>query len=143
VLRTIFPPRQSRFLCGMLTGIKKLVVLIVDDSPLIVERFIEILNEMDNIESVAYAHNYTEGARLIDDIQPDIALLDINLPGKSGIELLRRIHQERPEMKVIMITNQATEQYRNICSSLGADYFFDKSKEFEQIPNIISNIHLN
>jgi DNA-binding NarL/FixJ family response regulator len=143
VLTTIFPPRHSCFLCGMLTDMKKLVVLIVDDSPLIVERFVEILNEMDNIEQVVYAHDYTEGARLIDTIQPDIALLDINLPGKSGIELLRHIQQLRPEMKVLMITNQATEHYRNICSSLGADYFFDKSKEFEQIPNIISNIHLN
>ncbi len=122
---------------------KKLVVLIVDDSLVIIERFIEILNELDNIELVLYARNYTEGSQLLDEIQPDIALLDINLPGKSGIELLRLIQQERPGMKVIMITNQATDHYKKICASLGAHHFFDKSNEFEQIPGVISTIRLN
>ena len=42
-----------------------------------------------------------------------------------------------------MITNQVTDHYKKLCSSLGADYFFDKSNEFEQIPGIISAIHLN
>ena len=122
---------------------KKLVVLIVDDSLVIIERFIEILNEMDNIEMVLYARNFTEGSQLLDEIQPDIALLDINLPGKSGIELLRLIQRERPDMKVIMITNQATDHYKKICASLGAQHFFDKSNEFEQIPGAISTIRLN
>jgi len=122
---------------------KKLVTLIVDDSLIIIERFIEILNEMDNIETVVYANNYTEGLQMLEDIKPDIALLDINLPDKSGIDLLRIIRQQGLDTKVIMITNQATDHYKKVCATLGANYFFDKSNEFEQIPAIISAIHLN
>jgi DNA-binding NarL/FixJ family response regulator len=122
---------------------KKLVTLIIDDSLIIIERFIEILNEMDNIETVFYANNYTEGLQMLKDIKPDIALLDINLPDKSGIELLRIIRQQQLDTKVIMITNQATDHYKKVCATLGANYFFDKSNEFEQIPAIISAIHLN
>jgi DNA-binding NarL/FixJ family response regulator len=122
---------------------KKLVVLIVDDSLLIVERLIELLNDMDNIQIVIYADNYKEGLDLLKGIKPDVVLLDINLPDKSGIELLRHIHHQRVHPKVIMITNQATEYYKKICSSLGADYFFDKSNEFERIPETIASIQLN
>ena len=122
---------------------KKLIALIVDDSLIIIERFIEILNEMENIGMVLYASNYTEGLQLLEDLKPDIALLDINLPDKSGIDLLRIIHQRKLDIKVIMVTNQSTEHYKKVCSNLGAQYFFDKSNEFEQIPDIISTIHLN
>jgi DNA-binding NarL/FixJ family response regulator len=122
---------------------KKLVTLIIDDSLIIIERFIEILNEMDNIETVFYANNYTEGLQMLKEIKPDIALLDINLPDKSGIDLLRIIRQQGLDTKVIMITNQATDHYKKVCATLGANYFFDKSNEFEQIPAIISAIHLN
>jgi len=122
---------------------KKLVVLIVDDSLLIVERLLELLNEMDNIQIVIYADNYKEGLHLLKGIKPDVVLLDINLPDRSGIELLKHIHHQQEHPKVIMITNQSTEYYKKICSSLGADYFFDKSNEFERIPEALATLQLN
>jgi DNA-binding NarL/FixJ family response regulator len=122
---------------------KKLAALIVDDSRVIIERFTEILNDMDNIGSISHAGNYTEGLQLLEAIKPDVVLLDINLPGKSGIELLRLIQAMKLNITIIMITNQATDHYKKLCSGLGANYFFDKSNEFEQLPVIISTIHLN
>ncbi len=121
---------------------KKLIVLIVEDSPLIAERFAEVLNEMDSVDQIFYARNYAEGKKLLDEIKPDIALLDINLPGKNGIDMLRLIRQQRPEMNVIMITNQVTDHYKRICAALGAQHFFYKSNEFEQVPEIISHFQL-
>jgi DNA-binding NarL/FixJ family response regulator len=67
-----------------------------------------------------------------------MVLLDINLPDKSGIELLRKIKKEYKKMKVFMITNQANDYYKEICKKLGADHFFDKSKDFNLIPDLIS-----
>lgn len=122
---------------------KKLVTLIVDDSLVIIERFIEILTDMDNVGTILQAGNYAEGCQVLEYIKPDVVLLDINLPDKSGIELLRLIHARHADIKVIMITNQATEHYKKICAGLGADHFFDKSNEFELIPGIISGIHAN
>ena len=122
---------------------KKLVTLIVDDSLVIIKRFKEILGDMDNVETVLHAHNYHEGSRLLESLKPHVVLLDINLPGKSGIELLRHIQAQQIDTRVIMITNHATEHYKKICAGLGADHFFDKSNEFELIPGIISGIHVN
>lgn len=122
---------------------KKLAALIVDDSPLIIERFTEILNDMDNIGSISHGGNYAEGLQLLEKLKPDVVLLDIHLPDKSGIDLLRLIQSMHLDITVIMITNQVTDHYKKLCSVLGADYFFDKSNEFEKIPGIISTIHLN
>ncbi|MBS1564522.1 MAG: response regulator [Bacteroidetes bacterium] len=122
---------------------RKLVTLIVDDSWVIIERFTEILNDMDNVETVLHANNYHEGSQMLKYIKPDVVLLDINLPDKSGIELLRLIQTQHTDVKVIMITNHVTDYYKKICAGLGADHFFDKSNEFELIPGIISGIHVN
>ena len=62
-------------------------VLIVDDSILIMERMIEILEEIENISFVVHAGNYREGIEVLNQLKPDMVLLDINLPDRSGIEL--------------------------------------------------------
>ena len=118
----------------------KKTILIVDDSPLIVRRLIDMLSELPNLEWIKNAGNYADGIELVQRHNPGILLLDINLPDKSGIELLRICKENNPGTKVIMITNQANEQYRKLCLKLGADYFIDKSKEFEQIADTIADI---
>jgi DNA-binding NarL/FixJ family response regulator len=117
---------------------EKKIVLIVDDSILILERMIPMLEEVNNIQFVVHAANYNEAIELLKGLTPDMVLLDINLPDKSGIELLRKIKEEYKKIIVFMITNQANDYYKNICKKLGADNFFDKSKDFNLIPELIS-----
>ena len=118
----------------------KKTILIVDDSALIVKHLIEMLNELDNLEWIKNADNYDSAVQLIAQLKPDILLLDINLPNKSGIDILRLSKEQNPSTKVIMITNQANDYYRKLCLRLGADHFIDKSKEFEQIAEIIATM---
>jgi len=122
----------------MKTG--KKTVVIVDDSPLIVKRLVDMLNDLPGLEWIKNAGNYADGLQLIEENNPGILLLDINLPDKSGIELLRVCRESNPGTKVLMITNQANEYYRKLCLKLGASYFIDKSKEFEQIAEAIASI---
>jgi DNA-binding NarL/FixJ family response regulator len=117
---------------------EKKIVLIVDDSILILERMIPLLEEVSNIQFVVHAGNYSEAIELLKGLTPDMVLLDINLPDKSGIELLRKIKEDYKKTKVFMITNQANDYYKNICKKLGADHFFDKSTDFNLIPELIS-----
>jgi DNA-binding NarL/FixJ family response regulator len=117
---------------------EKKIVLVVDDSILILERMIPMLEELSDIQFVVHAANYNEAIELLERLTPDMVLLDINLPDKSGIELLRKIKKEYKKMKVFMITNQANDYYKEICKKLGADHFFDKSKDFNLIPELIS-----
>ena len=114
-------------------------ILIVDDSPLITDRLQIMLNSMENISFVNTAGDYPSALHRLTESLTDIVLLDINLPGRSGIDLLRHIKANYPHTIVIMLSNQAGEYYRTICKRLGAEYFIDKSREFEQVPTVIAS----
>jgi two-component system chemotaxis response regulator CheY len=118
----------------------KLQVLIVDDNMLFVERMIGLLDEVKNIGYINVANDYDEAHRYLADENPDLVLLDINLPGKNGIELLRKIKQQSIHSQVIMITNHADDYYRLQCKELGADHFLDKSNDFAKVPGLIGGI---
>lgn len=118
---------------------EKRTVLIVDDSILIVERMIPLLEEIENISFVIHAASYKEGLDVLSRLTPDMILLDINLPDKSGIELLRLIQERHLEIAVLMMSNNAGPYYRNICKKLGARYFLDKSADIDLIPSMLSN----
>lgn len=113
-------------------------ILVVDDSPLIIRRLLEMLREIPGVAWIKHAGSYQEAVEIINTHHPRILLLDINLPDKSGIDILRTVKEEDPAVKVIMITNQANQYYQKLCVKLGADYFIDKTKEFEQIAGIIA-----
>jgi DNA-binding NarL/FixJ family response regulator len=113
-------------------------VLIVDDSILVMERMIPIMEEIDNISFVVHAGSYKEGLEVLSRLTPDMVLLDINLPDKSGIELLRVIQEQHPEIPVLMISNNADQYYRDICKKMGARYFLDKSADIDLIPSVLS-----
>ncbi|HEY6977705.1 MAG TPA: response regulator [Chitinophagaceae bacterium] len=116
-------------------------ILIIDDSALIVERLINMLTDMENIGSVRLAGTCAEASILLEQSQFQIIFLDIHLPDKSGIELLNKIKTNHPEIIVVMFTNQGGDFYKTLCMQLGANYFIDKSKDFELIPEIISSIN--
>ena len=114
-------------------------ILIVDDSPIIVERLQNMLKSVENTGPVRQAGDYSSAVIQLIENQPDIVLLDINLPGRNGIVLLQHIKKTYPSIIVVMISNQADDYYRKICQRLGASYFVDKSSEIEQLPAIISS----
>ena len=115
-------------------------ILIVDDSPIIVERLQNMLKSVENTGPVSQAGDYSSALSQLMESRPDIVLLDINLPDRSGIALLQHIKKVYPSIIVIMISNQADEYYRKICQRFGAAYFVDKSTEIEQLPDIIFSI---
>ena len=115
-------------------------ILIVDDSEIIIDRLETMLNGLDNVHSVTHAATFSDAVTLLEKNLPDIAILDINLPDKNGIELLRHIKKEHTSITVIMLTNQGDELYRKLCKLWGANYFLDKSTEFEKVPAIVADL---
>jgi DNA-binding NarL/FixJ family response regulator len=113
------------------------VILIVDDNLNFVDRMIGLLKEVDNVGEIHIASDFDEARRILAEEDPDIVLLDINLPGKNGIELLKLIKKNSTVCEVIMITNHADDYYRSQCYELGASHFLDKSNDFALVPGII------
>lgn len=112
----------------------KFTVLVVDDSVMFRQRVICLLNDR-NLNPVLQACNYEEAVNWLHQKEVHLAMLDINMPGKNGIELLKLIRSRFPGTKVWMVSNHADEHYKQVCLSTGADYFFDKSFDFEEIEN--------
>ena len=119
---------------------KKIKVLVVEDSGVIVQRLYSILSEIDFIKSIAHAKNGEEALTLLQILAPEIVLLDIKLPVLNGIEVLKKIKQDYPAIRVVMLTNYPNSQYKQLCLELGADYFLDKSTEFERIMEVIQSM---
>ena len=112
-------------------------VLIVDDSKQVRERLISLLSDYPEIRIVGQSGNGKEAMNALDAQKPDTVILDIRLPGRNGIQLLREIKAAHPEITVIMLTNYDFEQYRKQCMQLGADYFLNKTLEFEKVVNVL------
>jgi DNA-binding NarL/FixJ family response regulator len=112
-------------------------VFIVDDSKIICKGLQQMLAGIADVEIVGYAHNGEDAILSISESNPDVVILDIRLPGLSGIDVLKDIRAKKLTSRVIMLTNYPYPQYRKKCEELGADYFFDKISEIEEIPNVI------
>jgi len=122
---------------------RKLIILIVDDNMNFIDRMISLLDDSENVDYINVANNYDEASRSLVTEKPDIVLLDINLPGKNGIELLRKIKESKWGCQVVMITNHIDEYYREQCAELGATHFLDKSNDFGLVPVIINEWNQN
>ncbi len=112
-------------------------VFVVDDSMLIWLKIIEEISSIESIEVVGVSALPEEAYARIIRLKPELVILDINLIGGNGIELLQKIKNEMPGIIVIMFTNYPYKQYKDKCYELGADYFFDKSMEFNKVFDIL------
>jgi len=116
---------------------KCLNVLIVEDSLLIAKKMKLLLAPLEFIDLAGIAQNYDEAVSILEVMVPDVIILDIQMPGKSGIELLTEVKLRHLKSRVIVFTNHSDPYFRNLCNQLGADFFLDKSTEFEKIPVLL------
>lgn len=112
-------------------------LFIADDSEVLCNLLVEKLKEYENLEIIGIAHNYSDAIKCIDSIQPDAAILDIQMPGGNGIGILERIKKKQESTKVIIFTNYPYPQYRRKCQEAGADFFFDKHNEFNKLFDVV------
>ncbi|MEE8335682.1 MAG: response regulator [Candidatus Neomarinimicrobiota bacterium] len=118
-------------------------ILIVDDSDIIRKAITTSLSKIDVVASFREVTSVSKARVLINDYQPDIVFLEIHLHRGKGLDLLQYIKKNFPKIKVIILTNDNFGKYRKISKQLGADYFFDKSTEFEKINSAVTEISLN
>ena len=115
-------------------------VFIADDSRVVVERLADLLQEVPGAKLVGQAEDVPETVRGIRKMKPDAVILDLQMPGGSGLDVLRAIRTDYPLLYVLICTNYAIPQYREECLSAGANYFLDKSIDFEKIPGILREL---
>lgn len=124
----------------MKTDNKELRVLTVDDSTKIAQHLNRLLSELVNVKQIGHAYNLSDAHRLISN-NPHVIILDIQLKEESGLDLLSHIQKNNPEIIVIMLSNMSYTAYRTKCLELGAQYFLDKSTDFEKITEVLDRIY--
>ncbi len=112
-------------------------IFIVEDSEVVRERLKSMLTEVPEVEIIGEAETRTEAIELITKFKPEVVILDIRLAEGSGIDVLHNIKKEEPAPLVIVLTNYPYPQYKEKCLKAGADYFFDKSSEFNKIVDVL------
>jgi DNA-binding NarL/FixJ family response regulator len=115
-------------------------VFLVDDSIVIRRRLKRLIGDVAGVHVIGEAGAVDEAITAILEQKPDVVLLDIHLFNGSGITVLQRLKKEVPSPAVIILTNYPYPQYRNKCLDAGADFFFNKSSEFEQVVPALENI---
>jgi two-component system, OmpR family, response regulator len=118
-------------------------VLLVEDSPLIRERLAETLAEPGRIEIVGEADAETEAVVLVTQTAWDVLVLDLQLKHGTGLGVLRALAKEsarNPAAQVIVLTNYAFPQYRAKSLALGADFFFDKAREYHRVREVLDGL---
>ena len=115
-------------------------ILIVDDSDIVRQRLATLFSNFKETVDVREARDTLEAIESFSLMGPDLAVVDIQMPGGSGIEVLRHIRRTNMKTTVIMYTSYPYPKYRERCREEGADYFFDKTTESEKLIDTILSI---
>lgn len=115
-------------------------LLIVDDAKLIHFLIKKILkaNEINNIE-FQDAFNGNEAIEIAQEFQPDLVLLDVVMPEKDGIETLKTLRENNPNIRVIMVSSLGTEAKVTEALGLGATAFIQKPFDEDELCAHIKN----
>jgi DNA-binding NarL/FixJ family response regulator len=113
---------------GMENNVTPRGVFIVEDSRIVRERLTSLMGEIEGVSVVGEADNPQDAVDGILRTRPDWVLLDIQLIGGTGLEVLLRTRTQVPCTRFIVLTQLDNAQYRRICLQDGADYFFEKTQ---------------
>jgi two-component system chemotaxis response regulator CheY len=101
-------------------------VLVVDDNEVVRRALKGVIGHDEALLVVGEASSGTSAVESIKAIQPDVVCLDIMMPGVHGLTILRQVREEYPEMRVVLITGQATAEIVAQARELGAHGFVVK-----------------
>ena len=115
-------------------------ILIVDDHPLFREGLAAELSKMSDVTIVAEASDGNGAIMKARECHPDLVLLDIALPGKDGMEVLKSLNSEMPQVKVLVLSAYPDRQYAVRCLKSGAKGYVTKSTAPEEINMAIKKV---
>lgn len=112
-------------------------VLLIDDSAVVRSRLVRLLEDLGDV-LVDEVDDAPDALAIFRRQRPDAVILDIRLRSGSGLDVLLDIKREPSPPLVIMLTNHASDHHRRWCEEHGADFFFDKTREFEKVLDVLS-----
>jgi two-component system response regulator DesR len=119
----------------------EITVLIADDEALLRGALAALLDLEDGIRIVAQAENGLDAVALASTHQPDVVLLDLEMPELDGLDAASRILEARPEQSIILLTRHGRPGVLRRALRVGVRGFLDKSVEPERLAQVIGEVH--
>ena len=120
---------------------KKIKVVVADDHTILRQGIKALLNNQEEIEVVGEAKDGREAIKVIEELLPDVILMDIAMPGLNGLEATRRIKKKFPKTKVVVLTMHTNEEYIFQILNAGADGYLVKETAFQDLISAINSVH--
>lgn len=115
-------------------------VLVVDDHELVRTGICRMLTDTTDVEVVGQADSGEMAIDLARRVHPDVALLDVNMPGIGGIETTRRLLQINPNIRVLAVSGLAEEPYPSMLLKAGAKGYITKGAPLEEMVRAIRKV---
>jgi DNA-binding NarL/FixJ family response regulator len=113
-------------------------IYLVEDSLPVLARLRELVTTTPGTELVGEAGSASEAIEGILQARPDMVLMDLNLSDGSGFDVLRSLQPRLPEIEFFMLSNFAAFPYRQLAERLGAKDYFDKTKDFDRVRELVA-----
>jgi DNA-binding NarL/FixJ family response regulator len=117
-----------------------LKLLIADECGPVRERLVGLLTPLVGEVNILQAADVSRALIQIALNRPDVVVLDLDMPGGSGFDVLDAVRDCTRAPLVIVLANYGEPEIRNMCLRRGAHYFLDKSSEFEQVLDIVGTL---
>ena len=118
----------------------KIKIMIADDHNLLREGLKQLLEFDGSMEIIAEASDGIECLEILNNVNPDILLLDINMPLKNGIEVLEELKVSKPDLKILILTVHGEVEYLIKAIDIGADGYIMKDSESSELKRAINEI---
>ncbi|MEQ1878127.1 MAG: response regulator [Bdellovibrionia bacterium] len=115
-------------------------VLVVDDHPLYVQGLQQILTQMDGSTQVTSSYSGLDAIQQVKKSKYDLIMLDISLPDKNGLDVLKQIRQTQPNVPVLILSIHAEEQYAMRVLKAGASGYLTKDSDCEEVKSAVQKI---
>ncbi len=119
---------------------RQIPTLVVDDSPTFLSALCCFLQKQPNLKVVATARDGQEALRLAQTLQPELVLLDVQMPGMNGVEAASQLGRQCPAICVVMVTALDTPELRQACLRCGARGFIRKDDVPEELPPLLRQV---
>ena len=123
-----------------MSALRNIKVFVADDSIVLRERVLEMLRDIPGVEVLGCAEDGLHAITSIRSLRPDAVVLDIQMPRGTGLDVLKNIKHDGGRPIVVVFTNFPYPQYRKRALEFGADYFFDKTTEFDKLRELFGQL---
>ena len=115
-------------------------IVVADDHTIVREGLKQVLSSASDFSIVGEAQNAHEVLQRVRELVFDVLLLDLSMPGRSGIELIKQVHAEKPKLRIMVLSMHQEPQYAVRAIKAGASGYLTKESASAQLVSAIRKV---